>query len=119
MNYLLFVGLALFSSACGALLVTLLRMTRRDPLRAPSQPGPTRAREREQYMTEPADAGAAATALVVSKDALACQLIIDALRPLAIRPEICEEVFAAARLLDKQKFEAVVVDLCWGRARCW
>ena len=63
-------------------------------------------------MTETADA--AATALVVSKDALACQLIIDALRPLAIRPEICEEVFAAARLLDKQKFEAVVVDLLLG-----
>ena len=65
-------------------------------------------------MTEPADAPAAATALVVSKDTLACQLIIDALRPLAIRPEICEEVFAAARLLDKQKFEAVVVDLLLG-----
>ncbi|MFY9680685.1 MAG: PilZ domain-containing protein [Candidatus Sulfotelmatobacter sp.] len=64
-------------------------------------------------MMEPSDAGAA-TALVVSKDALACQLIIDALRPLAIRPEICEEVFAAARLLDKQKFEAVVVDLQLG-----
>lgn len=63
-------------------------------------------------MMEPSDAGAAA--LVVSKDALACQLIIDALRPLAIRPEICEEVFAAARLLDKQKFEAVVVDLQLG-----
>lgn len=39
MNYLLFVGLALFSSACGALLVTLLRLTPRDRLRAPSQQG--------------------------------------------------------------------------------
>jgi len=38
-NYLLFVGLALFSSACGALLVTLLRVTRPNPLRTPSQPG--------------------------------------------------------------------------------
>ncbi|MGA8238602.1 MAG: hypothetical protein WB918_18970, partial [Candidatus Sulfotelmatobacter sp.] len=38
-NYLLFVGLALFSSACGALLVTLLRLTPRDRLRAPSQQG--------------------------------------------------------------------------------
>ena len=40
--------------------------------------------------------------------------MIDALRPLAIRPEICEEVFAAARLLDKKKFEAVIVDLRLG-----
>ncbi|MFZ0278007.1 MAG: hypothetical protein WA254_21770 [Candidatus Sulfotelmatobacter sp.] len=39
MNYLLFVGLALFSSACGALLVTLLRMTRRNPLQVGSQSG--------------------------------------------------------------------------------
>jgi hypothetical protein len=65
-------------------------------------------------MMEPLDAVAAATALVVCKDALACQLIIESLRPLAIRPEMCEEVFAAARLLDKQKFEAVIVDLLLG-----
>jgi ActR/RegA family two-component response regulator len=65
-------------------------------------------------MTEPAKAAAAATALVVCKDALARQLIIDSLRPLAISPEICEEVFAAARLLDTQKFEAVIVDLQLG-----
>ena len=65
-------------------------------------------------MTEPADAAAAATALVVCNDALACKLIVDSLRPLAIRAEICEEVFAAARLLDKQKFEAVIVDLLLG-----
>jgi len=58
-NYLLFVGLALFSSACGALLVTLLRMTRHDPVRAPSQPGtdPSGKKE-EQYMAEPAEAAA-------------------------------------------------------------
>jgi H+/Cl- antiporter ClcA len=46
-NYLLFVGLAIFSSACGALLVTLLRMTRRDPLRAPYQPGAGPSTEKE------------------------------------------------------------------------
>jgi len=46
-NYLLFVGLALFSSACGALLVTLLRMTRPDPLRAPSQRGTDPSIEKE------------------------------------------------------------------------
>jgi hypothetical protein len=37
-----------------------------------------------------------------------------ALMPLAIRPEMCDEVFAAIRLLDKQKFEAVIVDLLLG-----
>jgi hypothetical protein len=46
-NYLLFVGLALFSSACGALLVTLLRMTRRDPLQAPAQPGAATSTKKE------------------------------------------------------------------------
>jgi hypothetical protein len=46
-NYLLFVGLALFSSACGALLVTLLRMTRHDPLRAPSRRGTDPSTEKE------------------------------------------------------------------------
>jgi hypothetical protein len=65
-------------------------------------------------MTEPAEVAAAATALIVCKDELARQLIIESLRPLAIRAEVCEEVFAAARLLDKRKFEAVIVDLLLG-----
>lgn len=39
MNYLLFVGLALFSSACGALLVTLLRVRRRGSVHTWSRPG--------------------------------------------------------------------------------
>jgi CheY-like chemotaxis protein len=62
-------------------------------------------------LTEPAAAG---TALVVCKDARTRQLIIESLQPLAIRPEICEEAFSAARLLDRQKFEAVIVDLLLG-----
>lgn len=65
-------------------------------------------------MKEHAETAAAATALVVCKDAATQQLIIESLQPLAIRPEICGEVFAAARLLDKQKFEAVIVDLMLG-----
>jgi ActR/RegA family two-component response regulator len=65
-------------------------------------------------MTEPAEAPAAATALIVCKDEQARQLIIESLQPLAIRAEICEEVFAAARLLDRRKFEAVIVDLLLG-----
>jgi ActR/RegA family two-component response regulator len=65
-------------------------------------------------MTAPEEPAAACTALVVCNDARACQLIIESLQPLAIRPEICEEVFRAAGLLDKQKFEAVIVDLLLG-----
>jgi len=65
-------------------------------------------------MTEPTNSTAAGTALLVCKDARARQLIIDSLQPLAIRPEICEEAFTAAGLLDKQKFEAVIVDLLLG-----
>jgi hypothetical protein len=65
-------------------------------------------------MNELAENAAAATALVVCKDAEAQRLIIESLKPLAIRAEICGEVFAAARLLDKQKFEAVIVDLLLG-----
>ena len=38
MNYLLFLGLGLFSSASGALLVTLLHMTRGLPLRSSTPP---------------------------------------------------------------------------------
>src|SRR5260370_18184730 len=36
------------------------------------------------------------------------------MRALAIRSEICEEVLIAAALLDRQKFEAVIVDLLLG-----
>ena len=65
-------------------------------------------------MRDLSEAGAAGTALVVCKDAFTRQLIIESLQPLAIRPEICEEAFSAARLLDRQKFEAVIVDLLLG-----
>jgi len=65
-------------------------------------------------MNELAENAAAATALVVCKDARTRQLIVESLRPLAIRPEICEEAFRAAALLDRQKFEAVILDLLMG-----
>jgi hypothetical protein len=57
---------------------------------------------------------AAGTALVFCKDAPTRQLILESLHPLAILPEICEEGMVAASLLDKQKFEAVIVDLLLG-----
>jgi hypothetical protein len=41
-------------------------------------------------------------------------LIVESLRPLAIRPEICEEGLRASVLLGRQKFEAVIVDLRLG-----
>ncbi len=65
-------------------------------------------------MTEPIESVAAGTALVVCKDVRTRQLIIESLQPLAIRSEFCEEAFAAARLLDREKFEAVIVDLLLG-----
>ncbi len=65
-------------------------------------------------MTELVESAAAGTALVVCRDAQTRQLIIESLRPLAIRSEICEEVLIAAALLDRQKFEAVIVDLLLG-----
>jgi CheY-like chemotaxis protein len=60
------------------------------------------------------DSTAAGAALIVCKDATARQLIVECLQVLAISPEVCEEGFDAAGLLDKQKFEAVIVDLMLG-----
>jgi hypothetical protein len=57
---------------------------------------------------------AAGTALVFCKDGSTRRLILDSLRPLAILPEICEHASLAASLLDKQKFEAVIVDMQLG-----
>jgi hypothetical protein len=62
----------------------------------------------------PESAAAAGTALVLCQDEPTRQLIIESLQPLAILPEICEDGFVAASLLDKQKFEAVIVDLLLG-----
>lgn len=57
---------------------------------------------------------AAGTALVFCKDPPTRQLILESLHPLAILPEICEDGVVAGSLLDKQKFEAVIVDLLLG-----
>jgi hypothetical protein len=68
-------------------------------------------------MTEanlPPESAASGNALVLCKDAGTRQLIVDSLQPFAIRPEICEDGVVAASLLDKQKFEAVIVDLVLG-----
>ena len=65
-------------------------------------------------MTEIAEPTAAGTALVVCGDPQTCQLISQALHPLAVSPEICEAVSRAASLLNKRKFEAVIVDTLLG-----
>jgi PilZ domain len=57
---------------------------------------------------------AAGTALVFCKDAPTRQLILESLHPLTILPEICEDGAVAASLLDRQKFETVIVDMLLG-----
>jgi len=57
---------------------------------------------------------AAASALVFCRDGGARRLILESLRPFAILPEVCEDSLAAVNLLDKQRFEAVIVDLALG-----
>jgi PilZ domain len=57
---------------------------------------------------------AAGTALIVTRDIQARRLIIESLRPLAIRAQACEDPVLAFELLNKQKFEAVIVDLLFG-----
>jgi len=65
-------------------------------------------------MSDPATLEAAATALVMCREAQVTESIVESLRPLAIRPEICDQAVAANNLLDRQKFEAVIVDLRLG-----
>lgn len=65
-------------------------------------------------MTGSAESPGAGTALIVCRDAKTCQILSEALRPLAICSEICEEVSGAVALLDKRKFEAVIVDMLFG-----
>jgi hypothetical protein len=65
-------------------------------------------------MNDHAEPTAAGTALVLCKEAQTRRLIGESLRALAIRPEICEDLLTAIGLLNKQKFEAVIVDLLLG-----
>ena len=56
------------------------------------------------------------TALVVSGDAGAIAQVRESLQQLAMSAEVCGEVSAALRLLARQKFEAVLVDLGVGES---
>lgn len=68
----------------------------------------------------PADSSAPAAAqvyaLLVSGDPTTVELLTDALQQLATSTQICTDVPTALRLLNKRKFEAIVVDLQLGKA---
>jgi PilZ domain len=65
-------------------------------------------------MTHLTASGAAGNALVLCKEAETRRLLVESLRPLAIHAEICDEAVTAISLLDRRKFEAVIVDLRLG-----
>lgn len=54
--------------------------------------------------------------LLVSNDAVTVKQLSDAMQQLALYPEVCPEVLIALRLLNSQKFEAVIVDLMLGES---
>ena len=54
--------------------------------------------------------------LLVSSDAATVQQLSEAMQQLALYPEVCLEVPIALRLLNNQKFEAVIVDLLLGES---
>ena len=67
-------------------------------------------------MSNPGAQASIGTALVVSGDADAIAQVRDSLRQLAMSAEVCGEASAALRLLARQKFEAVLVDLSLGES---
>ena len=54
--------------------------------------------------------------LLVSNDPVTVEQLTEAMHQLALYPEVCLEVPAALRLLNSQKFEAVIVDLLLGES---
>jgi hypothetical protein len=54
------------------------------------------------------------TALLASADPLTIQQFSHALQELSISPDVCQEVSAAVGLLNRRKFDAVIVDLGLG-----
>ena len=57
---------------------------------------------------------AIALALLASADPMAIQLVSHALQELSISPDVCREVPASIHLLNRRKFDAIVVDLQLG-----
>jgi len=65
-------------------------------------------------MTDSASPKPTGTALVVSEDTVAIEQLIGPLQQFAISVKICPDVHEAMNLLDKRKFEAVMVDFQLG-----
>ena len=57
---------------------------------------------------------AIALALLVSADPVTIQQFSHALQELSISPDVCQEAAGAVRLLNRRKFDAVIVDLQLG-----
>jgi ActR/RegA family two-component response regulator len=57
---------------------------------------------------------AIAVALLASADPVTIQQFSDALQELSIATDVCQEVPAAVGLLNRRKFDAVIVDLQLG-----
>lgn len=59
----------------------------------------------------PEPAGSIASVLLVSHDAIAIQQLSESMQKLAMSPELCADVPTALDLLNRRKFEALIVDL--------
>lgn len=59
----------------------------------------------------PGTAESIAGVLLVSHDAVAIEQLSESMQKLAMSPEVCAEVSSALDLLNRRKFEAVIVDL--------
>jgi CheY-like chemotaxis protein len=57
---------------------------------------------------------AVAVALLVSTDSVTIQQVTHALQELSVSPDVCQEVPASLHLLNRRKFDAVIVDLQLG-----
>ena len=53
-------------------------------------------------------------ALLVSADPVTIQQVSHALQELSISPDVCQDVPASIHLLNRRKFDAVIVDLQLG-----
>jgi len=62
----------------------------------------------------PAPSVSIAGVLLVSKDVVAIQQLRESMQQLAMSPEVCPEVLTALSLLNRRKFDAVMVDLQLG-----
>jgi len=66
-------------------------------------------------MPAPASAQVASVhALLISEDPATVEQLIDPLRTLGTFTDVCTDVHNAFQLLNRRKFEAVIVDLCIG-----